>query len=150
MKSNKSALHRYAHQFANWLPAFACALFAHASVAGDLSWNAARTSPAINYGGKSVSVQYSPGRIESSDSATPAISRIHANISYPSNSAVQTRLCWNGLDRCVPVAGSSFNTDAFNGLDASKPMYLMHTAHGKGPLPSPVFVRGEIIVWFTR
>lgn len=135
---------------ARWLPALACTLCAHASVAGDLSWNAAHTSPAINYGGKSVTVQYAPGRMEANSSAAPAISRVHANLAYQSNTIVQTRLCWNGIDRCVAVTGSSFNTNAFNGLDASKPIYLVHTTLGKGPLPSPVFVRGEIIVWFTQ
>lgn len=150
MKLNGLALHRHARQFANWLPVLACTLFTHGSVAGDLSWSAARISPAINYSGKNVSAQYSPGQIEAGGSARPAISRVHASISQQSNTIVQTHLCWNGTDRCVPVTGSSFNTAAFNGLDASKPMYLVHKALGKGPLPAPVFVRGEIIVWFTQ
>lgn len=62
---------------------------------------------------------------------------------------MQTRLCWNGTARCVPLKGGAINTNAFNGLSADKPMYLVHVAQGDGPLPAPVFVQGSVIVWFT-
>lgn len=139
-----------ARRLTQGLAALACAMFAHAAIAGDFSWNATGTSPALNYGGISVSTQYAPPRPAAGGPGPQAISRVHAKLSYKSNVLVQTSLCWNGTERCVPVSGSSFNTNAFNGLDAGKPMYLVHTAPGKGPLPQPIFVRGEVIVWFTQ
>lgn len=123
--------------------------FAHASFAGSPSWSVARVSPAINHGGADVAVEYFPTGTSARPAGPATISRVHASISYASRSVVQTRLCWNGTARCVLLKGNAINTNAFNGLSADKPMYLVHVAQGGNPLPAPVFVQGSVVVWFT-
>jgi len=123
--------------------------FAPASRAGSASWSATRVSPAISRGNADVAVEYFPADASARPAGSAVISRVHASVSYSSSRIVQTRLCWNGTARCVPLKGSSINTNAFNGLSADKTMYLIHVAQGGGPLPAPVFVQGSVIVWFT-
>jgi len=122
---------------------------APASRAGSASWSATRVSPAISRGGADVAVEYFPADASARPAGSATISRVHASTSYSSRDIVQTRLCWNGTARCVPLKGSAINTNAFNGLSADKPMYLVHVAQDSGPLPAPVFVQGSVIVWFT-
>ncbi len=123
--------------------------FAPASKAGSASWSTTRVSPAISRGGADMAVEYFPADASARPASSATISRVHASISYASRSVVQTRLCWNGTARCVALKGNAINTNAFNGLSADKPMYLIHVAQGGNPLPAPVFVQGSVVVWFT-
>src|SRR3546814_4268854 len=71
------------------------------------------------------------------------IKRVYASRSYHGDAVVQTSVCWNGTQRCVPLMGGKVTTSAFNGLDPSRPIYLVHKAMGKGPLPTPVYIKGR-------
>lgn len=117
--------------------------------AGDRAWTQDAVSPAINYKSVAVAARYTP---KASATLTPAsrITRVQATRSYHGNARIQTRLCWNGSERCVSLNGASVSTHEFDGLDADKSMYLVHTAVDArpGPLPSPVFVKGSVVVWY--
>ncbi len=117
--------------------------------AGSLVWSQDAVSPPLNHRGAQVIVRYSPpAGIADGHAGKQGIVSVHAGRSYSGNAVLRTSLCWNSLDHCVPMAGSAITTDAFNGLDASRPMFLVHEAPGKGPLPAPVFVKGRIAVWY--
>lgn len=112
--------------------------------AGDFSWNADTVSPAINYAERQVVTTYAP--------ASPPLSRVtavHASRSYQGARIVQTALCFGTMDRCVPMSGSQMMTHAFDGMDAAGPVYMVHVVPGKGALPTPVFVKGSVVVWFS-
>lgn len=133
-----------------------------AAWAGDFSWSRDKVSSAINHADRDVVVVYEPpgqGAKRGSRGAAVmppgmdravefGIKRVYASRSYQGDTLVQTSLCWNGTQRCVAFTGGSLTTSAFNGLDPSKPVYLVHKAMGKGPLPSPLYIKGTVIVWF--
>lgn len=134
-----------------------------AARAGDFSWSQDKVSSAINYADRDVVVVYEPPgqRAKRGSRGTAVmppgmdraaefgIKRVYAGRSYQGDTLVQTSLCWNGTQRCVPLTGGSLTTSAFNGLDPAKPVYLVHKAVGKkGALPSPLYIKGTVIVWF--
>jgi hypothetical protein len=127
-----------------WVHAHAAGAHAAASL-----WDSTLVSPAINQGGLDVAVKYTPTANVANFGAAPVISRVHASFSHNSKTRVSTRLCWNGVERCIVIKGQSINTSVFNGLDARKALYLVYNAAGKGALSPPVFIQGNIIVWFT-
>lgn len=127
-----------------WVHAHAAG--AHAAVS---LWDSTLVSPAINQRGLDIAVKYTPTARTASFGATPVISRVHASFSYNSKARVSTRLCWNGVERCIAIKGQSINTSVFNGLDARKALYLVYSAAGEGALSPPLFIQGNVIVWFT-
>lgn len=120
--------------------------------AGDSTWTQDQVSGAINYQNVEVVTHYAPGARAAAIPPGSRITHVYASRSYAGNARIETSLCWNGASRCVPVNGSSINTHAFDGLDASQPMYLVHKAKGDKvrPLPNPVFVKGSVAVWYAR
>jgi len=129
-----------------WGPAVLLLAMCSLALAGAHTWTQSKVSTAINYAGTEVITGYAPDSPESGGQITA----VHASRDYHGQARVQTRVCWNGTDRCVPLSGTSLNTRAFNGLAAGKPIYLVHTVLGKGPLPAPLFVKGNVIVWYDR
>ncbi|SHI02371.1 hypothetical protein [Pollutimonas bauzanensis] len=122
-----------------------------AARAGDVSWTQAKVSPAINYKNVAVATAYLPDAAAAPIAPGARITRVHAMRSYGGGSMVQTEVCWDGTSRCIPMTGGSINTHEFNGLDPSRPMYLVHKVpgEGRGPLPAPVFVKGSVVVWYA-
>lgn len=114
------------------------------SHAGQHAWTQDKVSPAINYADDAVAVLYDAAAKQ----ATGKISAVYASRDYHGDARVETSLCWNGTANCVPMSGGSINTKTFNGLDASLPFYLIHKVIGKGSLPSPLFIKGTVTVWF--
>jgi hypothetical protein len=118
------------------------------------SWTADGASPAINYRGRPVVAPYLPKVVAHShaqgrrSTEGRRITQVHASRSYAGNESLETALCWNGAQRCVPMVGSSINTQAFNGLDPLKPFYLVHTVVGTGALAHPLYVKGVVAVWY--
>lgn len=122
-----------------------------AAYAGDGTWTQDQVSGAINYQNVQVVTRYVQGAQGTAIPPGARITHVYASRSYAGNAMIATSLCWNGVSRCVPVNGSDINTHAFDGLDASQPMYLVHVAKGDKvrPLPSPVFVKGSVAVWYA-
>ena len=142
--------------FSAWTPGIVMLAMCPLALAGAYSWTQAKVSAAINYAGADAITAYAPDAFKPGSQAHGVsasggrITTVHASRDYHGQARVQTRVCWNGTDRCVPMAGQSLNTQAFKGLDAGKPIYLVHTVLGKGPLPAPLFVKGNVIVWYDR
>jgi len=139
----------FPRRFATCLVALTLPLAGGNSAAGTLAWSAAHTSPAISRTQQSIVVEYAAAPAIAQVSGLARIERVHASVSYRSGAQVQTQLCWNGTSRCVPMIAGQFNTDAFKGLDAAKPLYLVHRVPGEGLVQPPLFVKGEVIVWYT-
>lgn len=120
------------------------------ALADDFSWTATLTSPALTYQNRTVSSSYQPN-VNALDriSVDAKITQVYANRTYAGDALIRTQLCWNGNTHCVNMDGQHLNTRAFNGLDPSKPMYLIHTVLSWGPSVPPVFVMGNVNVWFT-
>ncbi|RTZ47653.1 hypothetical protein EKL30_01255 [Candidimonas sp. SYP-B2681] len=116
--------------------------------AGNFSWTMEKVSIAINRKNVDVITTYAATAVLAPGSR---ITNIYASRSYNGDARVETRLCWNDMSHCVLMGGSSLNIKQFNGFEADKPVYLVHTAVGDkdGPLPSPVFVKGSVIVWYA-
>lgn len=121
-----------------------------AAQAGDIAWTQEKISPAINYAGREVTVRYAPIASRPGGSPKPggAITAVYATRDFQGAAAVHSKLCWNGMQRCVPFAGAGVRSKDFNGLDPRQPFYLIHTVQGKGPLPQPLFVKGSVTVWY--
>ncbi len=115
--------------------------------AGDVSWMQVKVSSAVNHRNVAVIAEYKPGA-KASIPKGARITAVYAMRSYKGGARVQTFVCWNGTSRCVEIVGASIDTHEFDGLDPRMPMYLVHRAPGdtRGPLPTPVFVKGTVIV----
>lgn len=113
---------------------------------GRLAWTRAATSTGLYRLDQPVTVAYAPARTQVPAGAV--ITHVHANRDYAGQADVQTSLCWNGTERCIDIMGRSVTTRAFAGLDATAPMHLVHrvtTWRGSRP---PLFVKGNVTVWY--
>ncbi len=117
--------------------------------AADYSWTDRQTSAAITRTGSAISTRYQAGKSANQIPAGAVITQVYANRRYAGDATVHTQLCWNGNTRCVDLLGEHLNTQAFSGLDPSQPMYLIHTVTNWGQSFPPLFVVGNVNVWFT-
>lgn len=124
-------------------------LMAACTQAADYSWTARHTSTAITRINSPVSTLYQAGKAASQIPKGSVISLVYANRQYAGDATVHTQLCWNGNTRCVDMLGAHVNTQAFNGLDPSQPMVLVHTVANWGKSFPPLFVVGNVNVWYT-
>ncbi|MEQ4618102.1 MAG: flagellar protein FlhE [Corticimicrobacter sp.] len=113
----------------------------------DLAWHDTRTSSAIHRKSYEVPTDYSPGAAGTDVPPGSTITRVAVNLTGPSSAQVNTRLCWNG-SRCIVVNATHMDTDAFAGLDASRPFTLWHSVPGRGPIINPIYVPASVTVWY--
>jgi len=111
------------------------------------AWTRAATSGGLHNAGQTRTVTYAPTLQWVPDGSR--ITRVYANRHYAGNASVQTSLCWDASTRCVDIVGGHLNTDAFNGLDASRPMTLVHRMIAPHGGPIPLYIKGNVTVWFT-
>ena len=78
------------------------------------------------------------------------ITKVYADRDYTGDAQVQTSLCWDGTARCVDIVGRHINTAAFNGLDAGRPMSLVHRLIARNTGPIPLYITSNVTVWFTH
>jgi hypothetical protein len=116
--------------------------------AGEFSWSTSNISSAVNYRGVAVTTVYAVSDMHRPMPPGVRITQVHAARSYAGDARVNTLLCWNGTERCVPLTGSQINTHEFNGLAANKPLTLVHQVPGKGPMPLPLYIKGSVAVWY--
>lgn len=76
------------------------------------------------------------------------ITRLTASREHTGNADIRSAVCWNGLERCVDITGGFLSTNAFNGLDAGKPVYLVHRVRAWRGSHRPVYVKGTVTVWY--
>lgn len=132
-------------------PALVVALFAvvYASHAwaepGKRAWTAAAVSSGLHSLGQAATVAYNPG---AKIPAGSVITKVYANRDYAGQADVQSSLCWGGIQRCVDIVGRSINTPAFNGLEAGGPIYLVHRVHAWHGSHQPLYVKGNVTVWY--
>lgn len=113
--------------------------------AGKLAWTKAGTSGELHSLGRDVAVSYRPS---GAMPPTALITRVLADRQFTGNADVQTSVCWNGVERCVDITGRSVSTHAFNGLDASRPIFLVHRVRSWRSSRPPIFVKGNVTVWY--
>lgn len=119
-----------------------CLVPAHA---GKLAWTKAEVSSGLHSLDYDVTVSYRPTTALPPDAV---ITRVLADRNFAGDADIHTSVCWNGVEQCVDITGRSVNTKAFKGLDASKPIYLVHRAQSwRGSRP-PIFVKGNVTVWY--
>jgi hypothetical protein len=128
---------------------FASSLFLSSAHAGDLSWTDTHASPAIGTLNTQVSVAYSHTKFGTVIPPGSTITLASANQSYPGNAIVQTLLCWNGTEKCIPMSGGHVNTHAFDGLAPGKTMYLVYRVLSWGSSFPPLVISGNVNIWFT-
>lgn len=118
-----------------------------AQAGGKQAWTHAATSAGLHNTGQVRTVNYAPRP----DLVPPGavITQVSADRQYAGNDAVQTSLCWNGQARCIDLTGRHINTQAFNGLDASRPMSLVHRLEARNGSPTPLYIKGNVTVWFS-
>lgn len=125
--------------------ALACLPAAADNATGKQAWTLARSSPGLHSLQQVATVAYEPAH------AVPAgsvIRQVYADRDYAGQADVHTSLCWNGTDRCVDIVGRHINTRAFDGLDAGRPMILVHRVTAwRGSRP-PLYIKGNVTVWF--
>lgn len=110
------------------------------------AWTQAGVSSGLHSLDHAVTITYQPATAIPPGSV---ITRVHANRAYAGQADVQTSLCWNGLERCVDMIGRSINTRSFNGLDAGQPLYLVHRARNWRGSRGPLYVKGNVTVWYA-
>ncbi|NYT66558.1 hypothetical protein H0A58_11345 [Alcaligenaceae bacterium] len=135
---------------------FSLSLFAAAGLlvvataqAADYSWTDRQTSPAILRTDSTIVAKYDAGKSADQIPKGAVITQVYANRRYAGDATVHTQLCWNGNARCVDVLGEHINTQDFNGLDPRSPMYLLHTVTHWGQSFPPLFVVGNVNVWYA-
>lgn len=113
---------------------------------GKQAWTHAGTSTGLHGLHQPATVTYRP--THTTVPAGSVITQVYADREYAGQADVHTSLCWNGLARCIDLVGRSINTRAFNGLDADKPMMLVHRVTAwRGSRP-PLYVKGNVTVWY--
>lgn len=115
-------------------------------VVGKQAWTQARVSGGLHRLDQAAAVIHQPA--QKTVPAGAVITQVQAQRDYAGQADVRTSLCWNGTDRCVDLTGLSVNTRAFNGLDAGRPMYLVHRVAGWRDSRPPLFVKGSVTVWY--
>lgn len=127
-------------------PPSGAARYAEPAVHAKQAWTRIGISTGLNRPGQSVVVPYVPPRKQIP--AAAVITRVYADRDYAGQADVQTSLCWNGTERCIDLVGRSITTQAFSGLDAGAPVYLVHRVIAwRGSRP-PLFVKGNVTVWY--
>lgn len=120
---------------------------AWAQPVGKQAWTHARVSAGLHSLEQAARVAYQPA--PDSVPRAAVITQVLAQREYAGQADVHTSLCWNGIDRCVDVVGGRLNTHAFDGLDASRPLYLVHRVTAwRGSRP-PLYVKGNVTVWYA-
>lgn len=121
-----------------------------AAHAGDTAWTQEKISAAINHAGRPVMVRFAPIASRPGGDPNPgtAITAVYATREFHGGVLVHSKLCWNGTQRCVPIVAAGVRSKDFNGLDPSRPFYLVHTVQGRGPLAQPLFIKGSVTVWY--
>lgn len=114
---------------------------------GKRAWTHARVSAGLHSLEQAARVAYPPA--PSTVPPGSVITQVHANRDYAGQADVHTSLCWNGIERCVDITGRSLNTRDFNGLDATRPLYLVHRVTAwRGSRP-PLYIKGNVTVWYA-
>lgn len=137
--------------------AVACALWAAAALAtvqpaaartaGKQAWTEARVSPGLHSLNQAATVQHEPRAGTVPRGAV--ITQVLAQRDYAGSADVQTSLCWGTSGRCVDITGRALNTRAFEGLDASQPMRLVHRVTAWRGSHPPLYVKGNVTVWYA-
>ncbi|HCN72184.1 MAG TPA: hypothetical protein DIS96_10890 [Pusillimonas sp.] len=112
------------------------------------AWSIEQASPPLHTRGVPVMVAYEPPEpLPPGD----AILRVHVQREGQTRVPVQTRVCVDfQAQQCMAVNGASATTSRFYGVPANRPVYLVHTVPGSGPLNPNVYVRGSVTVWYGR
>jgi flagellar protein FlhE len=120
------------------------------ALAGSTAWTSERVSGAINYAERDRVVLYAPlaDRPGGQPPRGAVVEGVQATRDFHTGPMVQTKLCWNGVQRCIAMTSRSLQTHAFDGLDARGPFYLVHRVSGKRPLAQPLFIKGSVTVWY--
>jgi len=116
-----------------------------ASAAGKQGWTQSRVSAGLHSLQQAATVAYQP---PASVPPGSVITHAYAHRDYAGQASVQTSLCWGGFEHCVDITRRAINTRAFNGLDAGRPMYLVHRVtawHGSTP---PLFIKGSVNIGY--
>lgn len=114
---------------------------------GTPAWTQARVSPGLHSLNQSATVVHQPAT-----GVVPPrsiITAVHVDRGYAGDAEVHTSLCWNGIDRCVDVTRQSLNTHAFNGLDAGRPMHLVHRVTAWRGTRPPLYIKSNVSVWYA-
>lgn len=112
--------------------------------AGSQAWTQSRVSAGLHSLQQVATVSYQP-----KPSLVPpgsVITHAYAHRDYVGQADVQTSLCWNGTEHCIDITGRSINTQAFNGLDAGQPMFLVHRVTAWRDSKPPLFIKGSVNV----
>ena len=118
------------------------------ALTGKQAWTQAAVSGGLYSPGQSRTVAHAPP-----ENAVPAgarITKVYVDRHYAGNAAVQSSICWEGTTRCVDIVGRYINTDAFNGLDANRPISLVHRLESRNDGPMPLYIKSNVTVWFTQ
>lgn len=118
--------------------------------ATDLAWTRDMTSAGLQAAGVPVAVAFKPQAPGPAMPPDATIAGVYASRQYDGTAAVETDLCWGSpAGPCVPVAGRSVDTHAFDGRRASGPLWLVHRVMHWGADHPPLFVRGTVTVWYA-
>ncbi|HBT33136.1 MAG TPA: hypothetical protein DEB15_10040 [Pusillimonas sp.] len=128
-----------------WLWGCLAALSALPAVAQQ-AWSVEQASPPLHTRGVPVMVAYEPPEpLPPGD----AILRVHVQREGQTRVPVQTRVCVDlQAQQCMAVNGASVTTSRFYGVPANRPVYLVHTVPGDGPLDPNVYLRASVTVWY--
>lgn len=107
-----------------------------------------QASPPIHTRGVPVVVAYTPPEPLPQNAA---MLRVQVQLSGQTRVPVQTRVCVDlQAKQCMEVNGASASTSRFYGVPANRPVYLVYTVPGEGPLDPNVYVRGSVTVWYGQ
>lgn len=109
------------------------------------AWTANNVGTGLHSVNQAVTVTYRPLQ---NIPRGAVITQVVAAREYTGQADVQTSLCWSGTHHCVDIIGRSISTRAFNGQDASEPLYLVHRLRAQRDSPAPLHVKGSVTVWY--
>ncbi len=117
-------------------------------LAAQQAWAFEEVSPAIYRLDEPVTQRFSA--IEAPQPAQPGqkLAAILVQV-LPSTSAfIESYLCVNDTQNCVPIQGRRLYTQAFNQYSAQDPVLVVHRVRGwSGTLP-PLFIKTQLNLWW--
>ncbi|QIM49412.1 flagellar protein FlhE [Pusillimonas sp. DMV24BSW_D] len=134
--------------FRAWALGLLAVLLAGRPVFAQPAYTVEQSSPPIHTRGVPVVVAYTPPQPLPNSAA---MLRVQVQLSGQTRVPVQARVCVDlQAPHCMEVNGASATTSRFYGVPANRPVYLVYTVPGEGPLDPNVYVRGSVTVWYGQ
>lgn len=112
------------------------------------SWAFEQVSPPIYRLDQAVEQRFSLKGVAAPPSDHAKITAVHVQVSSSMAVRMQSYLCVDGMDQCLPIQAGRLYTKAFNEYLAQSQFYVVHRVRNwEGSYP-PAFIKTQLSIWW--